>query len=175
MSMPRSSPLWGRQPGKPLDAVIAAVLCLVVLGIAGGVGLALKQPWLFPSLGPTVMLFFGAPKLPSSRPVNAVVGHFVALLVGYLCVLVFGLRNAPPAPIGGLTPPYVFAGSLAVAVTILVLKLMQLPHPPAGATALIVSLGILDKPPALLEMAGAIVLVSILGWAGSLLVRRRED
>jgi CBS-domain-containing membrane protein len=173
MSEPRSNLLWGRQAGKPGDALVAAVLCLVVLGIAGVVGLALKQPWLFPSLGPTVMLFFGAPKHPSSRPLNAVIGHFVALLVGYLCVLVFGLTAAQPAPVAGLTPAYVLSGSVAVAVTMLVLQLMQLPHPPAGATALIVSLGILDKPPALLEMAGAVVLITVLGWGANLLFRRR--
>jgi len=174
MSTERTNLLWGRQAGKPRDAIVAAVLCLVVLAIAGGVGLALRQPWLFPSLGPTVMLFFGAPKHPSSRPLNAVLGHFVALLVGYLCVLAFGLTAAQPAPVAGLTPAYLLSGSLSVAVTMLVLQLMQLPHPPAGATALIVSLGILDKPPALLEMAGAVVLVTLLGWAANLLFRRRK-
>jgi CBS-domain-containing membrane protein len=167
--------LWGRQRKKPGEAILAAVLSLVVLAICGGVGLALKQPWLFPSLGPTAMLLVGAPKLPSARPLNAVIGHFVALLVGYGCILAFGLTQAQPAPVVGLTPAYVFAGSTAVAVTMVILELLQLPHPPAGATALIVSLGILDKPPVLLQMAGAIVLIVVLSWLATALLGRRSS
>ncbi|GAA4159409.1 hypothetical protein GCM10022286_13750 [Gryllotalpicola daejeonensis] len=172
MTAPRESALWGRERVGSRDAILSAVLCAVVLAIAGGVGLLLKQPWLFPSLGPTVMLFFGAPTHLSSRPLNAVIGHAVALLVGYLCVVVFGLTSAQPAPIQGLTSAYVLSGAVAVGVTMLVLQLVQLPHPPAGATALIVSLGILDKPPALLEMAASVVLITILGWGCNLLLRR---
>ena len=155
---------WGRQHGGARSPYLAALLCLVVLVVSGAVGLALKQPWLFPSLGPTVMLFFSAPKLPSSRPVNALVGHFVAIIVGYACVLAFGLTGAPPAPIAGLTLPYLAAAAISVAITTLVLELVRLPHPPAGATTMIVSLGILDKPLNLLDMAGAIVLVTLAAW-----------
>lgn len=56
------------------------------------------------------------------------------------------------------------AGALSVAITTLVLTLLKLPHPPAGATTLIVSLGILIQPVELLSMAGAIILVTIAGW-----------
>jgi len=80
-------------------------------------------------------------------------------------VLAFGLVDAPPAPVAGLTLPYVVAAAVSVAVTTLVLELIKLPHPPAGATTLIVSLGILSKPLELLDMAGAIVLVTLVAWA----------
>ena len=156
---------WGREKVRPPSALVAALLCLVTLAASGAVGLALKQPWLFPSLGPTVMLFFAAPEQPASRPVNALVGHFVALVVGFGCVVAFGLTGAPPAPVAGLTPSYVAAGALSVAITTLVLQLIRLPHPPAGATTLIVSLGILSKPLALLSMAGAVLLITLAGWA----------
>jgi hypothetical protein len=42
------------------------MLSIVVLALAGAVGLVLHLPWLFPSLGPTVMLFFESPEQPSS-------------------------------------------------------------------------------------------------------------
>jgi CBS-domain-containing membrane protein len=51
-----------------------------------------------------------------------------------------------------------------VALTTLVLTLLKTPHPPAGATTLIVSLGILTSPAELAAMAGAIVLITVVGW-----------
>jgi CBS-domain-containing membrane protein len=155
-------------------ATYAGLLCLVVLALSGAVGLALKQAWLFPSLGPTVMLFFESPEQPSSRPQNVIVGHLVGLGVGVLCLLAFGLAGQPSVPDAGLTVPYVFAGALSVALTTVILTLVNLPHPPAGATTLIVSLGILTTVPQLLSMAGAILLITVAGWGlNALLLRRR--
>ncbi|MBG6226463.1 CBS-domain-containing membrane protein [Arthrobacter sp. CAN_A2] len=56
------------------------------------------------------------------------------------------------------------AGALSVALTTLVLTWAKTPHPPAGATTLIVSLGILTSPAELLSMAGAIIFITVLGW-----------
>ncbi|MER7796669.1 HPP family protein [Microbacterium sp. NPDC096154] len=142
----------------------AALCALIVLALAGGVGLALRQPWLFPSLGPTVMLFFESPETPSSRPRNAIVGHGVGLIVGAGCLYALGLAGQPSAPEGGLTAAHAVAAALSVALTTLALTLLRMPHPPAGATTMIVSLGILSQPPQLLAMAGAIVLVTLAGW-----------
>jgi CBS-domain-containing membrane protein len=147
------------------SAAYAAALCLVVLALTGAVGLAMKQPWLFPSLGPTVMLFFESPEQPASRPLNTLVGHGVGLVAGIACFYALGLSGQPSVPEGGLTLPYLVAGALSVALTTLVLTLLKLPHPPAGATTLIVSLGILTQPPQLLSMAGAVVLITVAGWA----------
>jgi CBS-domain-containing membrane protein len=146
-------------------ATYAALLCLVALALSGAVGLALKQPWLFPSLGPTVMLFFESPEQPASRPVNALVGHGVGIVAGVLCLYAFGLAGRPSVPDAGLTVPSLLAGALSVAITALVLTLLKLPHPPAGATTLIISLGVLTSGPQLLSMAGAVVLVTAAGWA----------
>jgi CBS-domain-containing membrane protein len=151
----------------------AAVLCLVVLAASGAVGLALHLPWLFPSLGPTVMLFFESPAQKASRPANALVGHAVALAVGALCLYGFGLQNEPSAPAGGLTPAHLWAGALSVALTTLVLTWARMPHPPAGATTLIVSLGILTAPAQLASMAGAVVLITGLGWGLNILLGTR--
>ncbi|MCM3612979.1 HPP family protein [Microbacterium enclense] len=145
-------------------AVYAGSLSLVVLALAGAVGLATRQPWLFPSLGPTVMLFFESPENASSRPRNALVGHGVGLVVGAACFYALGLNGQPPVPSGGLTASYLVAGALSVAITTAVLTLLKTPHPPAGATTLIVSLGILTQPTQLAAMAGAIVLITVAGW-----------
>jgi CBS-domain-containing membrane protein len=150
--------------GRPGAATYAALGCLVVLALAGLVGLMLKQPWLFPSLGPTVMLFFQSPRQRASRPLNALVGHGVALAAGVLSLAVFGLFDDPSVPDAGLTPAYLAAGAVSVALTTGVLALLRLEHPPAGATTLIVSLGIIRGATGLLSMAGAVLLVVVVGW-----------
>jgi CBS-domain-containing membrane protein len=54
------------------------------------------------------------------------------------------------------------AGSLAVTASVLVL--LKASHAPAGATTLIVSLGLLRTPTQLLVVAGAVVLVTVVDW-----------
>ena len=120
-----------------------------------------------PASGPTVMLFFQSPQGAAARPVNTLVGHGVGIVVGYACYVALGLTGALSVPSGGLTPRYLVAGALSVAVTTAVLALLDLRHPPAGATTLIVSLGILAKPIDLLVMAGAVVLITVAGWAAN--------
>lgn len=161
---------------RPTAAAYTGLLCLVVLALTGTVGLLLRQPWLFPSLGPTVMLFFESPRERSARPLNTVVGHAVGLVLGLACYVALGLNGTPPAPVGGLTPGYLVAGALSVALTTVALTLLRLPHPPAGATTLLVSLGILVKPLDLVSVLGAVLLVTAAGWAiNRLLLGRRSS
>ncbi|MDQ0734474.1 HPP family protein [Arthrobacter agilis] len=156
--------------GRLGGSLYAAILSLVVLAASGAIGLALHAPWLFPSLGPTVMLFFESPREQSSRPSNALIGHGVGLLAGVACLYGFGLQDDPSVPVGGLTAAHLLAGALSVAVTTLVLTWARRPHPPAGATTLIVSLGILTGVEQLLAMAGAIVFITVLGWGLNMLL-----
>lgn len=151
----------------------AAVLSLVVLALAGTVGVALQLPWLFPSLGPTVMLFFESPEQPSARPSNTLIGHLTGLAFGVICLYALGLQGSPPAPSSGLTVSYAAAGAMSVALTTLALTWIRRPHPPAGATTLVVSLGILTSPPQLLSMAGAVLLVTAAGWGLNVLLGTR--
>lgn len=53
-------------------------------GVAGDAIYLLREPLLFPSLGPTVFLFFEKPLEKTSSPRSALLGHFVALAVGYV-------------------------------------------------------------------------------------------
>jgi CBS domain-containing membrane protein len=76
--------------------------CAVAVALCGLAAYLFKQPMLFPSLGPSALLFFEQPTAPESSPYNALVA--LALL-----------------PLGAS-------------------------HPPAGATTLLVSLGLLDQP-----------------------------
>ncbi len=65
-------------------------------------------------------------------------------------------------------------GALSVALTMLILQLLKLPHPPAGATTLIISLGVIATPLGILSMAGALAL-TIVAASGISWVARRPD
>src|SRR5579883_298173 len=78
---------------------------------------ATRQPLIFPSLGPTAFLIFYAPRSPPACPRNALVGHAIAVACGYLSLLAFGLRHAPPALARGITLPWVGAAALSLGMT----------------------------------------------------------
>lgn len=54
------------------------------------------------------------------------------------------------------------AGSLAVTATVLLM--VRASHPPAGATTLIVSLGLLHTPAQLIVAMAGVLLVTAAGW-----------
>lgn len=136
-----------------------ALVCAVALFAGGIVGLLLEQPWLFPSLGPTVMVLAETSTRPAAHPRNAIVAHVVGVAAGYLALLATGLTDAAPAIETGLDVPRVTAAVLSVALTSAVLGLLRTPHPPAGATTLLVSLGLLTSGPALLSIVLSVLLV----------------
>ena len=70
---------FGARSGETVYAFFA---CLLALGVSGLVAYASKQPLLFPSLGPTVLLFFEQPTATPASPRNALIGHAVAILAG---------------------------------------------------------------------------------------------
>jgi len=70
---------------------------------------------LFPSLGPSALLFFEQPTAPESSPYNAVVGHLIGIVAGLAAIVVFGLLHTPSVLEAGITPARVGAAALSVA------------------------------------------------------------
>ncbi len=151
------------------SAVTLFAGALALMALAGVVALGAKQTLLFPSLGPTAMLFFARPLPPECTVRNVVVGHWVGILTGLGALEVFGLRALPSAVIHGLDAKRVIAAALSVAVTATVLRLIRSPHAPAGASTLIVSLGLLTTDRQLVMMAASVLLVAVAGWGLNLL------
>lgn len=149
--------------GSAGTGLYALLLCALVVVVTGLVGLVLHEPWLFPSLGPTLMIFFESPRSPAARPRDALIGHGVALLAGLFALVLFGLRDHPSAVTEGLTLSRVLAAAVALGLTTFVLSTLKTPHPPAGATTLIVALGILTTTVQLGTMALAVVFVTGIG------------
>ena len=55
---------------------------------------------------------------------------------------------------------WILAAALSLGLTAGLMVLLRAPHPPAGATTLIISLGILTKPWQLVILMGAVVLLT---------------
>lgn len=132
---------------------------LLTIGILAAVAMVTDTPSLFPSLGPTAFLLFSTPMLASACPRNTIEGHLIGVLAGYLSLVLFGLTDAPATIEEGVSAQRVGAAALSLALTSGVMVWLQRPHPPAGATTLIISLGILREPWQLVVLMVAVVLM----------------
>jgi len=144
----------------PVLAVFALINGLVSIGLMAALALITHSPFVFPSLGPTAFLFFYTPTAPAASPRNTIVGHAVGVLAGYFSLVVTGLTMAGPALAIGVSWPRVIAAALSLGLTAGVMVLLKSPHPPAGATTLIISLGLLTSPSKLLILMIAVVLLT---------------
>ncbi|GHO48014.1 hypothetical protein KSX_61770 [Ktedonospora formicarum] len=136
----------------------------VSIGLMAVLAVITHSPFVFPSLGPTAFLFFYAPLTPSASPRNTILGHGIGVLAGYFSLVVTGLTMAAPALSTGVTWSRVVAAALSLGITAGLMALFKVPHPPAGSTTLIVSLGLLTQPWQLLVLMAAVVLLTCQGF-----------
>jgi len=157
--------LTQRYAQTPVLALFIFINGCIIIVLMSVLALITGSPFIFPSLGPTAFLFFYTPRAPSASPRNTVVGHTIGVLAGYFSLVVTGLTAAGPALAVGVTWPRVIAAALSLGLTAGLMVLSRSPHPPAGATTLIVSLGILTKPWQLLLLMVAVVLLTLQAFA----------
>ncbi len=139
-----------------LFAFVNGVVAIAIMSVAA---LVTGAPFIFPSLGPTAFLLFYTPMLPASSPRNSLVGHAIGAGSGYLALVIFGLTNNAPALVEGVAWNRVGAAALSLGLTSGVMVWARSPHPPAGATTLIVSLGIIRHPSDLAVLMLAVALL----------------
>ncbi len=146
---------------------VVAVYLFVNSGLAIGIMAALAmvtgQPFAFPSLGPTAFLLFYQPLAPNAAPRSCFFGHLIGVLAGYAALVVFGLTSTPPN-LEDVTPARVGALALSLALTLSIMAWFDVPHAPAGATTLIVSIGLLRTPAQLSILMLAVVLLTAQGF-----------
>jgi CBS-domain-containing membrane protein len=144
--------------------LFAFVNGLIAIGLMATAAVVTDQPFIFPSLGPTAFLLFYTPLLPASSPRNTLGGHLIGASAGYLALVVFGLTDNPAAITEGVSAARVGAAALSLGLTSGAMVWARVPHPPAGATTLIVSLGILRDPDQLVVLMIAVVLLVVQGY-----------
>src|SRR5437762_12216578 len=145
----------------PVLALFSFVNACISIGIMAALAVVTHSPFIFPSLGPTAFLFFYTPTAPSASPRNTIIGHAIGVTAGYFSLVVTGLTMAGPALAVGVTWPRAIAAALSLRLTSGLMVLLKSPHPPAGATTLIISLGILTKPWQLVVLMIAVVLLTL--------------
>lgn len=147
----------------PPRLVWAAYVCIngfITIGLLALVALLTGSPFVFPSLGPTAYLFFFSPLAEASSPRNTILGHAIGLICGYAAFVLTAAYSPPFATQGGIHGPRVLAAALSLSATGALMAWFRVSHPPAGATTLIVSLGIISQPRELLIIEVAVVLLT---------------
>lgn len=147
--------------GGALYAFGAGAAAIAVAGLAAAV---FHQALLFPSLGPSVFLFVEAPLGESASVRNTLVGHLIGLVFGLAALAALGLWSAPSVLQEGVSPARIAAAALAVAATSAALVWLRMPHPPAGATTLIVALGLITGTRAAVLIPAGVMLVTVVAW-----------
>lgn len=150
--------------GQQGIAFYAFLGCLTLMFLLGIVGFLLKWPMLFPSIGPTAILFFERGQRPASRPRNVLIGHGVAIAAGWISLVVFGLVGTDPIFSTGITLPYIGSAALSLSLTAFFKHLLRSPHPPAGATTLVISLGIFSSFFDITIIAVSVIFLTISGF-----------
>ncbi|MGH9540435.1 MAG: HPP family protein [Terriglobales bacterium] len=157
----RLAHLLERFPERPLWALFMFVNGFISIAIMAGVGMASHTPFVFPSLGPTAFLFFFAPLSPTASPRHTIYGHGIGILCGYFALWSVGLNHAPSITAVGINDERIFAAALSLASTGALMILLKAAHPPAGATTLIISLGIVTRPLSLLVIEIAVAALAL--------------
>lgn len=160
----RLKPLTERFNSVAVLGLFAFVNGLVSIALMSVVALLTRQPFIFPSLGPTAFLLFYTPTQPTASPRNTFCGHLIGAVAGYLSLAIFGLLDAGPALVVGVTWARVGAAALSLALTSGAMVWLRVPHPPAGATTLIVSLGLLTTIPKLGVLMLGVILLLVQGF-----------
>ncbi len=145
----------------PVLAIFSFINGCISIGLMATLALITGSPFIFPSLGPTAFLFFYTPRAPSASPRYTLVGHTIGVLSGYFSLVVTGLTTAGPALAVGVTWPRVIAAALSLGLTSGLMVLLKSPHPPAGATTLIISLGLITKPTLLVVLLIAVMVLTL--------------
>jgi hypothetical protein len=149
-----------------LDMIWVPLLSALLIVAVGSIGFWMKQPWLFAALGPTILMVANNPGHETTRLRAVVGGHLAAIACAYLALLILNANEAPAllATVKGQDlSPRVWASAAALAMLAMVQPQLKAYHPPAAATALLVTLGafkMTGRTP--LALMGGVVVVAVL-------------
>jgi CBS domain-containing membrane protein len=153
--------LLGRFNERWVWAAFMFINGFITIALLAGTAMVTHIPFIFPSLGPTAFLLFFTPNAPTASPRHTVYGHAIGILCGYGSLWLMHLQHAPPALVTGVDLHRVIAAALSLAATGAIMILLKAAHPPAGATTLIISLGIVSRPFYLVVIEVAVVLLAL--------------
>ena len=141
--MPNLSALIaGASLAKVVEAIWVPAVAATLIVTAGAIGYWLKQPWLFAGLGPTALMLATHPGHETTRFRAVVISHLAAIGVAYLALLLLNAQVATSVVTRAtVAMPRVWASAASLAMLAILLPQLKAYHPPAAATALLVTLG----------------------------------
>ncbi len=132
----------------------------ISVGLLAGLAMLTQEPFIFPSVGASAFILFYRPLVAAASPRNTLLGHLIGVLAGWLSLWAFGLLGAPNAFEAGVDGIRVLATAMGVGLACAGMVFLRAAHPPAAATSLIVSMGLVTSLWHLpLLLAGAALLV----------------
>lgn len=143
--------------------VLAAYVFLnsaITIAILAVIARLTDLPFVFPSLGPTAFILFFSSMSLAACPRNVISGHLIGVLAGFGALAVFGLLSVQ-ADLTDTSWQRLGAVALCLSVTLGAMILLNVPHAPAGATTLIVGLGLMRTPGQLAILMLAVVLLVV--------------
>jgi len=146
-------------PARLVRSAYVFINGFVTIALLALLALVSGNPFVFPSLGPTAYLLFFSPLAKTSSPRNTIFGHAIGILCGYGAYVVAGAAAPPFGVYPGVYWPRILAAALSLSATGALMVLLGVSHPPAGATTLIISLGIISKPRELVIIEVAVFLL----------------
>ncbi|WP_442754769.1 HPP family protein [Methylocystis sp. JAN1] len=156
------------------EAAKPALFATLVMSLVGALAVLVGQPWLFPSLGPTLFLLATN---PAERPRNVFAGHAIGAVMGFGALFVFGAQGTPSAfDAGAVDASRAAATALAVGMTLLLQSLIDAKHPPAAATTMLITLGGMRPVwSTIAAIVAGVGLIAGLGYATRGLFRARRE
>jgi CBS-domain-containing membrane protein len=136
----------------------------IAVAVLAGLAAVSHTPLIFPSVGPTAFLLYFMPTAAAASPRNTLCGHAIGIACGYASLCLLGLEQAPSVILEEVHWRRVAAAGLSLAATGALMILLDVVHPPAGATTLIISLGFITAPRHLgvIEIAVALMVLQAL-------------
>ena len=136
--------------------VLTAILCAFAV-IA-------REPFVVPSIGPTIFIIVAFPLSDQAHPRNILYATAVAIMAGVIGLAVFGLIDVQP-DLANLSWDRAGALVIAVAIGVAGIMLLRALHVPAVATAMIIAAGLLKSPVDWLSVFAGVLFVTIIGVA----------
>jgi hypothetical protein len=167
----------GGSSAAVVDAIWVPAVAATLIVVAGALGQWLKQPWLFAGIGPTVLMLASNPGHETTRFRAVVIAHLAAIGCAYLALLMLNANVASAVITRATVPmPRVWASAVSLAMLAVLMPQLRAYHPPAAATALLVTLGayrMTGKTPLAL-MAGVVAVALVAELLNRIRPRRKR-
>ena len=148
----RSGPLYILVVATILTALLCAVAVLA------------SEPFVVPSVGPTIFIIVGFPLSEQAHPRNILFANAATIIAGVIGLALFGLIDVPP-DLTDLTWTRSAALIVAVALGIGGIIVLRALHVPAVATAMIIAAGLLKDPLDWFSVFVGVLIVTVAGVA----------